>query len=114
VLNYTGDLATRPEISDPATMTGAWQGQEYKAVYPKASPYYILIWDKQGRGGKYIMSVGTQDDFGLFDLIKFPYTWAKLNIWFGNWVNLLVVLILLAAVVFAAVWFIGRRRRRTA
>jgi hypothetical protein len=114
VLNYTGDLATRPEVSDPATMTGSWQGQEYKAVYPKAGPYYILIWDKQGRGGKYIMTVGTQDDFGLFDLIKFPYTWAKLNIWFGNWVNLLVAVLLLAAVVFAAVWLIGRRRRRTA
>ena len=113
VLNYTGDLNNRPVISDPATMTGAWQGQEYRATYPKAAPYYILIWDKQGRGGKYIMTVGSQDDFGLFDLIKFPYTWAKLNIWFGNWLNLLLAVLIVVAVIFAVVWLVARRRRRT-
>jgi hypothetical protein len=112
VLNYTGDPSTRPTASDPTAMTAVWEGQEYRAVYPHPGAYYILVWDKQARPGKYIMTVGSQDDFGLFDLIKFPYTWAKLNIWLGNWLNLVIALLVIVVLAAAVTWLITRRRRR--
>jgi hypothetical protein len=114
VLNYTADPSTRPTASDPTAMASIWQGQEYRAVYPHPSPYYILVWDKQARPGKYIMTVGSQDDFGLFDLIKFPYTWAKLNIWLGNWSSLVVVILVAVVLAVALAWLASRRRRRAA
>lgn len=112
-LDYKGDIGSRAATSDGATMTSYWQGQEYSGTYPQSGPYYILVWDKQGRGGKYIMSVGAQDEFGLFDLIKFPYTWLKLNLWYGNWLGIIVALVVLAAIIAGIVWLVRAQRKRS-
>ncbi|MEO8286667.1 MAG: hypothetical protein ABI670_09550 [Chloroflexota bacterium] len=110
VLNYTGDTAGRQSALDAVTTTASWLGQQYKATYPENGAYYILVWDSQNRGGKYIMTVGADESLGLFDLVKFPYTWAKLNIWFGNWLNLLVVVVVLLATVFLVARTVTRKR----
>ena len=56
--------------------------------------------------------LGERDEFGLVDLIKYPYTWAKLQLWFGNWPALVIAAVVLVALVFLVVRLLSRRRQR--
>jgi hypothetical protein len=112
VVNYTGDPANRETYSDPVTLASYWKGQAVTQTYPQDGPYYVVVWDKSKRGGKYVLTIGEKDDFGLLDLIKYPYTWAKLQLWLGNWLALGVAVIVLAALIAIIARLLARRRQR--
>ena len=79
--------------------------------YPKDGPYYVVVWDKSKRGGRYVLTIGERDEFGLVDLIKYPYTWAKLQLWLGNWPALGIAAVVLAALVFLVARLLSGRRK---
>ena len=80
VVSSPGDTANRPTYSDPLTLASYWKGPEVNQAYPRDGPYYLVVWDKFKRGGKYVLTIGERDEFGLVDLVKYPYTWAKLQL----------------------------------
>ena len=107
------DVQNRPTEFEPFTQTSYWKGQAYKTSYPQYAAYYIMVWDRLGRGGKYVLTVGEREEFGLFDLVKFPYTWAKLQLWFGNWLSLVISAIIVLFIAFLLLRLIQRRRKVT-
>jgi hypothetical protein len=108
-----GDPSAREATSDPILFASYWKGQEVNLTYPKDGPYYAVVWDQQRRGGRYVLSIGGQEEFGLFDLVKYPYTWTKLELWHGNWLAVLIAVIVLAALVFPILRLLRGRRRTT-
>lgn len=88
-----------------------WRKSEYGATYPQSGPYYIAVWDKGGRGGRYVLEVGGKEQFGLLDLAKFPYTWVKQQMWFGNWPAPVIAGLLLTMALAALLFLLGKRRR---
>ena len=115
----TGVLIARPgapqsreTVTDPVLFASYWKSQDARQTYPQDGPYYVVVWDEQGRGGKYVLSIGGQEEFGLFDLIKYPYTWTKQELWHGNWLAVLVALAVLALIVFGIVWLVRGSRRK--
>lgn len=108
LLEYAGDPQSRPTEVDASLQTTYWKGPEHKFEFAQAAPYHIVVWDESGREGKYVLVVGTRDRFGLFDLIKFPYTWVKIHAWLGDWLILAIVGIALLLIIIG----IARLRRR--
>jgi hypothetical protein len=112
VVTAQGDAANRPTYSDPLTLASYWKGPEVNQPYPRDGPYYVVVWDKSRRGGRYVLTIGERDEFGLVDLVKYPYTWAKLQLWFGNWPALVIAAVVLAALVFLVIRLLSGRRQR--
>jgi hypothetical protein len=111
IVDYKGDAANRGTYSEPFSFASYWNGQEVRQTFPYDGPYYVVVWDKQKRGGKYVLTIGDKDDFGLLDLVKYPYTWVKLQLWFGNWLALGVAVVILAALVFLIIRLVSMRRK---
>jgi len=109
-LDYTGDPNARGTGSDQASGKPIWLGQSYNTAYPQENPYYLIVWDKQGRAGKYILSLGENEENGLFDILKFPYTWVKLQLWFGNWLAVGIALLVVIVVVTLIAALLRRRK----
>jgi hypothetical protein len=109
-----GTGAGRKEVSDPILMATYWEDQHLDLAYPQDGPFYLVVWDPNKRGGKYVLTIGGQEDFGLFDLIKYPYTWAKLELWHGNWLAVLIATIVLVALVYFVVRGLRKRRKSNA
>lgn len=108
-LDYSGSTADRATATDQGSGQAVWAGPSYTTPYPQSGSYYLLVWDRSGRSGKYVLSLGEVEENGLFDIIKFPYTWAKLNLWFGNWLPVLIAGVVSLLIVLGVVALLRRR-----
>ncbi|MBF6614548.1 MAG: hypothetical protein IVW55_15655 [Chloroflexi bacterium] len=111
-IDYTGDPQARQVVSDGSTQISLWQGQLLNMDYPSTSAYYLLVWDKSSKGGQYTLSVGGEDESGLGDVIKTPYTWAKAHLWVGDTVPVIISAIVLILIIAAIVFLLVRRPRK--
>lgn len=111
VLDYKHDLSNRPVEFEPFTQTSYWKDQEYRGTYPGYGPYFVLVWDKMNRGGRYVLTLGQEEQVSPADVLKFPYRWVKLHIWFSDWTALGVATLVVMVVVYALVRLVLRRRQ---
>ena len=44
----------------------------------------LLVWSPAGQAGKYVIDTGTQEVFGLTDLLRFPVWWLQVHYYFGH------------------------------
>lgn len=77
--------------------------------------YYIRVHDQlhhysQGDTGKFSLSVGTVDDFTIFDWMQVPFWMLHINLFFGNLVFVWIILTLL--VIVAVLILVAMVRRR--
>jgi hypothetical protein len=114
IVDYAGDINSRPTQPDPFTQLAYWKGEQVPANYPQDGVYYVLVWDRLGRGGKYMLALGGADEFGLADTIKFPYTWAKAHIWSGDALSPLIAGLVVLLIIVGLVLLAARRRRTVA
>lgn len=111
-IGYKGDPQARQVVSDGSTQISLWQGQSLKVDYPSTNVYYLIVWDKSDKGGQYVLSVGGEDESGLGDLIKTPYTWAKAHLWVGDTAPVIIAAIVLILIIAVVVFLLVKRPRK--
>ena len=86
------------DFFEPFTQTNYWGRQEINLNLPSAGTYYLLVWQPDGKAGKYVLDTGRAEVFGPGDLFRFPIWWVRVHIFFGHgpWLALAAALILLA------------------
>lgn len=83
------------------TQTSYYQGRSIRGEIPSDGNYYIAVFS-QNTGGKYTLVVGEKEKFGIIDIIRFPYTYARVKYFFSPPATIFifagVILIITAAV----------------
>ena len=101
----------RKSFFEPFTQTTYLKKQQFSVELPADGTYYIAVYSPVGQRGKYVLSVGQEERFGLQELLQYPVTWFKVNYWF-NPLRPFSILVLLGLVVFAITKILLRRRKK--
>lgn len=70
------------DFFEPFTQTRYWGRQELDFNLPETGKYYLLVWNPEGEGGKYVLDTGTEEVFGPADLLRFPIWWLNTRLYF--------------------------------
>jgi hypothetical protein len=83
---------------EPFTQTSYAGRQQINQNLPGAGDYTLLVWQPEGRSGKYVLDVGQREQFGPLDFFLFPVWWVRVRLYFEQGSYLLVALISIALV----------------
>ncbi|SET08252.1 hypothetical protein [Anaerobranca gottschalkii] len=100
----------RTKFFEPFTQTSYIKKQQFSLELPTDGTYYIAIFSPVEQKGRYVLTIGKDEKFGLKDLIDYPKTWFKVNYWF-NPLRPFSILVLLALVIFGLVKLIKGLKR---
>lgn len=99
------------DFFEPFTQTRYWGRQEIDLSLPADGMYYLLIWQPEGRPGKYVLDTGRAEVFEPADLFRFPIWWLRVHIFFGHGSALSL---LGALILFAGTLLVIRKSRKGA
>lgn len=99
---------TTSDFFEPFTQTNYWGRQRADLTLPADGTYYILIWNPEGKPGKYVMDSGRAETFGPQDIFLFPLWWLRVHIYFGQGPYLALLSLIIVSVI--AGLFIRRKR----
>ncbi|MGB4419287.1 MAG: hypothetical protein WBJ60_06365 [Bacillota bacterium] len=64
---------------EPFTQTQYLRRQRLRTVASADGEYLISVHSPNGQTGKYVLTIGDEDRFGLKDVLTFPYVWWKVR-----------------------------------
>lgn len=103
----------RKKFFEPFTQTSYLKKQQFSLELPIDGTYFIAVYSPVEQSGKYVLTVGQEESFGIKDLLHYPATWFKVNYWF-NPLRPFSMLVLVGLVLFAVIKLLlrGRRKKR--
>lgn len=102
---------TNDDFFEPFTQTNYWKRQTLETDLPATGTYQLMIWNPEGQTGKYVLDVGTLEEFGIGDLLVFPVWWLQVHRFFGQTEYLVSGAALVAILVGGLVVWLRRRRQ---
>ena len=101
------------EFYEPFGQVTYWERQEVRAHIPVDGRYFIVVADEKGRDGKYVLAVGTIEDFSGENLLAvLPMAWLETKLFVNDYLSLGMAFLALAAAPAVAALAITRRRSR--
>ncbi|CDF58353.1 hypothetical protein [Thermobrachium celere] len=107
VINVVYPKNYENEFYEKFTQTKYLKGQSISGIINKSGKYIIAVYSA-GKGGKYTLAIGKKEDFGIKDLITFPYVYFKIKYFF----NPVFTCLGLAAIFIFIVGLINIKRKR--
>lgn|GEM_PF-1847680 len=89
--------ADRPQLDEPFTQTGYWDGQRIGRDFSEDGTYYVAVFSPGEQAGKYTLLTGDRAEAGLREIVGFPWLWLRLRFWFGQGFIVLILVIALAS-----------------
>lgn len=96
------------DFFEPFTQAQYWGRQEFNVTLPADGTYYIIVWQPEGKPGKYVMDTGYAERFGFFDIFLFPVWWVRVALFHQYYARLVIA----GAIVLALAFFAYRRYRK--
>lgn len=87
------------EFFEPFTQTRYYFRQEETIKLENDSPYYIVVYDQEGEEGKYTLAIGKKEEFGIKDILMFPFTWLKVRFWYNGLQTVFIIILAITFVV---------------
>jgi hypothetical protein len=84
---------------EPFTQTTYWEKQEANIQAPTKGTYYLAVFSNQNKQGKYVLSIGRAEKWGIYDLARMPKIWWDVRMFTENKNSTYVITGLLAAAV---------------
>jgi hypothetical protein len=100
---------TTSDFFEPFTQTNYWGRQRADITLPADGTYYILIWNPEGKPGKYVMDSGRVETFSPQDIFLFPVWWLRVQLFFEQGSQLALAGSAIIAVI-AGLYIIRRKR----
>ncbi|MBC9783136.1 hypothetical protein H1S01_01270 [Heliobacterium chlorum] len=97
------------EITDPMTGCDYWLTQVFQFRLPSDADYYLAVFDKEGKPGKYSLQVGVPEERSIAQGLKHPVQVLQVRAWY-NPTQLLVVMAFVAMAM--GLFFIGWLAKR--
>ena len=72
------------DFFEPFTQTNYWGRQRMDINLPEPGKYYLVVWQPNGNSGKYVLDIGTEEVFGIDDILNFPVWWVKAHLFFEH------------------------------
>lgn len=64
------------------TQTAYYKTQSIRGEIPESTDYYIAVYSYD-RGGKYVLTIGEKENFGIKDILTFPYVYLRVKYYFS-------------------------------
>ena len=87
---------------EPFTQAQYWGRQEFSVAFPEDGTYYVIVWQPEGKPGKYVIDTGYAERFGFFDIFLFPVWWARVALFHQYYARLVFAGALALALAFLA------------
>lgn len=101
------------EFYEPFGQVTYWERQEVRTHIPIDGKYFIAVADEKGRAGKYVLAVGTIEDFsGENLLVVLPMAWLETKLFVNDYLSLGIFFLALAAAPAVAALAVTKRRSR--
>jgi hypothetical protein len=98
-----GAFLVSPKVTEnffePFTQTNYLGRQTLDITLPADGQYYIIVWQMQGQAGKYVMDVGSKEEFGFLDLFAFPVWWVHVHWYFEHYLLIGSVSVVILALI---------------
>jgi hypothetical protein len=88
---------------EPFTQTSYWQKQKLTITAPVTGTYYLTVFSNKEQVGKYVLSIGQQEQWGIKDIIRFPKIWWDVRHFVEKKISTLLISVLLLAVFIFAI-----------
>ena len=76
---------------EPFTQTSYWEKQEANIEAPSKGTYYLAVFSNQNQEGKYVLSIGRREQWGINDLIRMPKIWWDVRIFTENIISTYII-----------------------
>jgi hypothetical protein len=76
---------------EPFTQTSYWEKQEVNIEAPSKGTYYLAVFSNQNQEGKYVLSIGRREQWGINDLIRMPKIWWDVRIFTENIISTYII-----------------------
>lgn len=83
--------------------------QEVRMKSPASGEYYLAVYSPEGSDGKYLLAIGEEDKFDIFDLLVFPYMWLKVKYWFSP-IRAISIVLVLSSVITGIIYDIRNKK----
>ena len=112
VFNYDGVIPSE-EFYEPFGQATYWERQEIQITIPQDGMYYLMVFDKQGFGGKYSLAVGKIESFSFIDFITIlPTAWLDTKFFFEDYVSPLIFFLLVFGIPIGVILLRKRKKLR--
>ncbi|WP_350342696.1 hypothetical protein PRVXT_001952 [Proteinivorax tanatarense] len=104
---------SREEFFEPFTQTSYYKKQQFSFQLEEDGTYYIAVFNSHGQTGKYVLTLGEEEDMSFMELITYPVTWFKVNWWFNPF-RPIVMMIIIGGLIFLCIKVIqGIRNKKS-
>ncbi|MGM0445627.1 MAG: hypothetical protein ACQEQH_04400 [Bacillota bacterium] len=93
---------------EPFTQTTYWEKQEATITALSQGKYYLAVFSNQNIQGKYVLSIGRKEKWGVYDLARMPKIWWDVRMFTENKKSTYVITGLLTAAVIFLIFKIGK------
>jgi hypothetical protein len=112
IFSYQGLIPSK-EFYEPFGQVTYWQRQEVRTVIPSDGTYYLVVFDTQGKGGKYSLAVGEIEDFKPLDFLTIlPTAWFKTKLFFDDYTSFAIGVLVISGIILLIVLGIIRIKKR--
>ena len=95
------------EVSfEPFPQTRYYMAQEFRRSLP-AGTWNLAVYQPEGKGGKYTLSVGEKEQWKIKDILAFPAMWLRTRWWYSPGQTIAIILAA-PAVAALLVWLLLR------
>lgn len=102
--------SVKREFFEPFTQTRYLIRQEDTIELKHSGKYYIAVYDTNNQTGKYTLAIGKEEDFEITDILKFPYTWLKVRLWYNS-VQTMLILILSFVFILSIIKVVKKKKK---
>ena len=102
------------EFYEPFGQVTYWERQEIKTILPYDGKYFVVVMDEKNQSGKYILAIGTIEDFSGVDLVTIlPKAWLETKLFVNDYLSIATFFLIIFITLVIPVYFIIRKKEKS-
>ena len=101
------------EFYEPFGQVTYWERQQVNLILPISGTYVIVVSDEKNQQGKYILAIGTIEDFTGEDIfLLLPKSWVDTKLFVGDYLSLGISFLIIISPFVVLVVLIARKKSK--
>lgn len=94
---------------EPFSQTRYYMAKEIRRSLPSGN-WYVAVYHPEGKVGRYTLTIGEKDRWGVKEVLSFPAMWFRTRWWYSPGQTIAIILGV-AALIALLTWLVKRRKR---